>query len=633
MCNFAGMGENHCDNEALHARIRELEQERDDLHKDIEQLCMQQAGSSYIAVATQMHFRRIAGLEQEIENLKKKLAACTKENSILKEELSEAKRIKTHLDQLLKEEVQKNAEVVKQLEYFRGAIANAFADRDHAIIEAERAKENEELISQKLNDAEKRLQELSAGSIDTHEQLANLQTKLEKLQQEMEIYRNIVDKFYKIRQHACRGNESEERSRDDHSEDISWDDKCACLYDDPLNMWSFKIYQDASAADHIAALKKELEAVKADFQNETQMAWQIQKHMQKEKKALQQKLEALEQKKILSDRLIADGISSLCEYHTQQKVQIMNLLDDEKSHLQSIADNIQKVIEKSKDLGSIVATEVTAVSMTNTTQAVDSESLTRALQEKVSALLLLSQQEERHLWEENVHAAVQETVDELQKALLQATEEKVKALMELALLKQEYQQLLEKTAEESRHVNVLANAGERRIVVHGRDGKLKNLWKKTSLKHWLGSVENLPPVAHPQRRSNHSMEDARLQIENATLKESIHSLERLTSNVHKLRLSLMQVKRAPPVEGTCSASSRVVDEIVREAELVRIALGSALPLSWSGEGDMPFPDENEDLDSVRIDSVTAAGLEMVELLTLAAQTLKEQMVDKAVIVK
>jgi len=36
----------------------------------------------------------------------------------------------------------------------------------------------------------------------------------------------------------------------------------------------------------------------------------------------------------------------------------MDLLDDEKSHLQSIVNNMQKEIEKSKDLGSIVATEV-----------------------------------------------------------------------------------------------------------------------------------------------------------------------------------------------------------------------------------------------------------------------------------
>lgn len=32
--------------------------ERDELRKDIEQLCMQQAGPSYLAVATRMHFQR-----------------------------------------------------------------------------------------------------------------------------------------------------------------------------------------------------------------------------------------------------------------------------------------------------------------------------------------------------------------------------------------------------------------------------------------------------------------------------------------------------------------------------------------------------------------------------------------------
>ena len=35
-----------------------LPAERDELHKDIEQLCMQQAGPSYLGVATRMHFQR-----------------------------------------------------------------------------------------------------------------------------------------------------------------------------------------------------------------------------------------------------------------------------------------------------------------------------------------------------------------------------------------------------------------------------------------------------------------------------------------------------------------------------------------------------------------------------------------------
>ncbi|KAI9124839.1 hypothetical protein K1719_004166 [Acacia pycnantha] len=48
-----------------------------------------------------------------------------------------------------------------------------------------------------------------------------------------------------------------------------------------------------------------------------------------------------------------------------------------------------------------------------------SEMLAQALQEKVGALLLLSQQEERHLLERNVHSTLQKKVEELQMNLLQ----------------------------------------------------------------------------------------------------------------------------------------------------------------------------------------------------------------------
>ncbi|KAJ0078163.1 hypothetical protein Patl1_37371 [Pistacia atlantica] len=95
------------ENESLLVRIQQLEHERDELRKDIEQLCMQQAGPSYLVVATRMHFQRTAGLEQEIENLKKKLAACTRDNLNLQEELSEAYRIKSQLADLHAAEVTK----------------------------------------------------------------------------------------------------------------------------------------------------------------------------------------------------------------------------------------------------------------------------------------------------------------------------------------------------------------------------------------------------------------------------------------------------------------------------------------------------------------------------------------------
>lgn len=245
------MDECSTDKEALYARIQRLEHEKDELHKDIEQLCMQQAGPSYIDFATKMYCRRTAGLEQEVENLKKKLADCTKENSNIKEELSEAQRIKTYIDQLHKSEVAKNTEITKQLEYLRGVITNAFADRDHAILEAEKAKENEELMSQKMDDAEKRLQELTVGCTETQEQLLSMKMKLAKQDQEMQIFREIINKFYKIRQQACRGNGDEESRCDDQFEDVSWDVKCASLYNDSLESWSFNVHKEASIANYV----------------------------------------------------------------------------------------------------------------------------------------------------------------------------------------------------------------------------------------------------------------------------------------------------------------------------------------------------------------------------------------------
>ncbi|GAB2264845.1 hypothetical protein Droror1_Dr00028331 [Drosera rotundifolia] len=66
-----------------------------------------------------------------------------------------------------------------------------------------------------------------------------------------------------------------------------------------------------------------------------------------------------------------------------------------------------------------------------------------AVAQSVSALLLLQQEEERHFMERNVNAALQKKLDELQRGLLQVTNEKVKALIELANLKEDYELLKE----------------------------------------------------------------------------------------------------------------------------------------------------------------------------------------------
>ncbi|GFY90058.1 myosin heavy chain-like protein [Actinidia rufa] len=176
------------DDESLIARVQQLEHERDELRKDIEQLCVQQAGPSYLAVATRMHFQRTASLEQEIENLKKKLAACLRENSNLQEELSEAYRIKSQLADLHAAEVSKNMEVEKQIKFFHGCVAAAFSERDHSIMEAEKAKEKEEVMLHKLNVFQRRVEVLTSDFLEEKKLTAALRTDLDEQKMQNESF-------------------------------------------------------------------------------------------------------------------------------------------------------------------------------------------------------------------------------------------------------------------------------------------------------------------------------------------------------------------------------------------------------------------------------------------------------------
>ncbi|KAL8140834.1 hypothetical protein V2J09_006855 [Rumex salicifolius] len=114
-----------------------------------------------------MHFQR---LEQEIVKLKRELAECTRDRLNIKEELSEAHRIKIQLEELHRVEVAK------------GNIAAAFADRDNAFMEAEKAKEKDEIMSRKLYECPKRLEEVTTDA-----------SKAQDL---------IVDKFYQVKQQS-----------------------------------------------------------------------------------------------------------------------------------------------------------------------------------------------------------------------------------------------------------------------------------------------------------------------------------------------------------------------------------------------------------------------------------------------
>ncbi|XP_065870901.1 uncharacterized protein [Euphorbia lathyris] len=544
-------------------------------------------------------------------------------------------------------------EAEKQLKFFQGCVASAFAERDHSIMEAEKAKEKEELMSQKFNDFQNRLEELTSDCLEQKRLNDALKIDLAKQEEQNETCTKLVNKFYEIRQHSLEG-----------FEDTSWDDKCACLLHDSTEFWS---YNDTSTSKYISALEEELEKVRRsadNLQSKLRVGLEIEKHLKK-------KVRALENKQIRLGKMLVTGITELRHYHSQHRVDIMNLLNEGRLHMKSTVDMLEEKVGEidlngEKALGLSLRTinlqenecqdvqikndiktslsykeSINGLSDTMIKGEGDlSEALAQAMQEKIAALLLLSQQEERHLLERNVNAALQKKLEELQRNLLQVTNEKVKALMDFAQLKQEYQQFQEKTGHEIQPGNSLADTGGKKLIPYDRDGRLKNLLKKTYLKRWIGESDlggseeeaqlNSEGILSSKRFNN--IDFATMKIENATLKESLESMDHLTSSIHRLRLAVLKVKESVACEDTDLNTAEALRGIISEAKLLKTALGSSLPISWAAETDdtsdsgSPRTDASDSLrraSSEKMDSVSAVGFEMVELLILAAQILEE----------
>ncbi|CAF2157924.1 unnamed protein product [Brassica rapa subsp. narinosa] len=662
ICCVSNMDHNLDENESLRARVIQLEHERNELQKDIEQLCMQQAGPSILGVATRMHFQRTASLEQEIEALKMKLANCSREKHNLQEELTEAYRVKAQLADLHAGEVAKNMEAEKQVRFFQGSVAAAFSERDQSVMEAEKAKEKAERMSEKLSEIEMRLEELSSDCLVQKRLNDTLQADVAKLEEQTKVYAEVIEKFYDIRKASlCE------------SLEVNLHDKCASLLDDPKESWTFN---DPSTSEYVAALEGELGNVKKTVDNlksKLRVGLEIENHLKK-------RVHALEKKNIVADGLIVDGIADVRHHHSQLRDYIINLLNEEGLYIKSIFEDLEEKLKlRSSEIQNVVPLQhdlkpdesecrdvhittavdscqvikheepsfgkITAESRADASEALAqalqeklqepiftkiaaesradaSEAFAQALQEKVGALLLLSQQEERYLHEENINAALQRKVDELQRNVLQVTNEKVRTLMELARLRQEYQSLKDKMSG-TRDGEATEKSGGM-VMSNEKEGRLKNMWKKSYINRWI-DPSSREGGSHSNTEADNAgnIDYARMKVEYAAVKESLESMGHLTTSIRRLRLALLKVKETNDTETAARTCEVAISNILVEATHLKTALGISIPISWSAESDMESVADGES-SCDKTDSVSAAGFEMVELVILAAEILKEQ---------
>ncbi|XP_031479611.1 uncharacterized protein LOC116250224 isoform X2 [Nymphaea colorata] len=570
-------------NYELLSRIAQLEHERDALQKDIEQLCMQQAGPAYLVVATRMHFQRTTLLEQEIENLKKKLSACMRENVNLQEELSETYHVKAQLAELHSQEVSKNKDAEKQVKFFQNCMAAAFAERDQSLLEAEKAKESEEDMFIRMNDMQIRFEVLTKNFAEQKAQNDELQRELAKLRESMRL-------------------EKENQVVALRTSNLLLHDKlCESFRTEEL-------------------LKKEVHILK--------------------------------KKNYHLEDAVHKGLKVLHQVHSEMRNEVVALLDEWRTVISSVVCSFQEIFQSNvhrqssrpecdepecKDVHITTCAdvcntpkEVISPSIMVCSKGSDDEhkALAQAMQEKVDALLLLSQQEELYLLQKNVQTALEKKCDDLQATLAQVTNEKVKALVELAQLRHEFQQLQETIRD-----------GHRQGHAFDKEGKIRSMFRRSYLKQWIGLSDGQgnSTITNANNRDNrssttssYSLNLATLKVENARLQESITSMEHITSCIHKLRLSLMKALEVE-VSKMDSGLLENLDGIIFEANLIKTALGSSLPVSWSAEADNGSPNgpAADDLGgNDDVDCVSAAGFEMVELLLVAAQLKKASLVQK-----
>lgn len=622
---------------------------------------------------------------KEIETSKQKLAASMRNNHNLQEELSEVYRIKSQLADLHKSELEKNYEAEQQIKFFQSRVAAAFSERDRAIMEVDRAHQEEDSMSDKLNEIQNRMEEITADSLEQKRLCCELQSNLDDTKAENTKLKQVIEKFYQIRQAALGVPEVE-----------SDEDKAECLLQDTAIFWSFREAEDISKDGHsqMVSVQDELEASR-------DMIEKLHEHLEEahtSEDLLLQRVSTLDVKLKQSEDTIKNELSLLRIFQVQKRNEILNLVEEERKWLEAATAELEtqvmeQVMSKMVPFGSfdlngdspstipeqsenIVVNENAECSRGDTVEkhsdslnisseeqsnADDSRKvLAQALQEKVQALLLLSQQEERHFLEKNTKAALEEKVKELQQKLLQVTNEKVAALMEVAQLRQVCQQLQEHGRElipgSKQQHNLNTNSTG---TANEKDWRVKHLLKRSYLKYWLRGIDitGLKANAHTlgddssseaskpkdamdfvrseASKPKDAMDFARLKVENASLQESMANMEHLTTSIHRLRLALLKVKEDTTFSAASEGALEVINGIINEARHIKTALGSSLPVSWSADSTSDLPDssdseiaaDNEDHTITGLDSVSAAGIELVELLILAADLQKIELMQ------
>eukprot|EP00250_Pteridium_aquilinum_P000227 c10251_g1_i1 orf=143-1798(+) len=523
------MEDTSCNDPTHKQRILQLEQERDELRLDVEQLCMQKSGiPSKVDISSQIQARRITSLEQEMELWKQKLEACTKKNQKLQDELSEAKHIKAQFADLLKAETDKNLELDKEIKFFQSKAANALVERDRALLQVDKCLEQEKELIVKVHQLQNRLELLTSDLLEQKKCFQDLQDNTKAELEDSKRFQNVVQFFWGIRSKSC-----------DYEHVKGLGDRATILLQDLESSWAFGdtkqlerlSYQVKESGAAMAALQEETCAAKElvvrlqrQLEGETMLKQRAQEHCLLLKQQLlhltviiKGKLRAihsimiglkeeisttLKEEEKCAESLLVPWLSLIIHHNPtsqkNQKLTSSNVLTRNCTDggITEVADNTQDLHEACINKVNVTRSKHSLEQDYDSEMRDAKEALALAIQEKVALLLLLSQQEERHKFEENMVAAQESKIVGLQKQLLQVTADKGKALRQAADLSEELAKVEEQQCElqHTRQYSRNSSANNQMLVA--------TLSRRQSHQNLSNQLEDVNAQNNDQRRAS-----------------------------------------------------------------------------------------------------------------------------------
>lgn len=168
----------------LEALLSTVQQERDDLQRDVESLCLQQSGSMWSS--SYVLSERLSGLEKELSKYKYQLARLTQERDNLKEDIISYKNSKRTADVSYREEKEKGERLEKELAFYQSQGIKAMAERDQAAYEAEALRADNLKLEGDYREAQGKADYELSQRQQLQRQLDSVKSQLEKTRAELE---------------------------------------------------------------------------------------------------------------------------------------------------------------------------------------------------------------------------------------------------------------------------------------------------------------------------------------------------------------------------------------------------------------------------------------------------------------